>query len=157
MKPTAAASCGSFFREYNTVDNMLNPNSRPPLSYHLLRITLGFVYFHFGILKFFPDLSPAELLASQTIMRLTGGMLDASDALFILAIMEVAKVGPSDADSGRRLSPEVNKTAVHCGRWLLSSCGRESPVRMLESRQLRSLITTPFQRVGPGRSFSVEV
>ena len=68
---------------------MLTPTSRPPFSYHFLRISLGFVYFHFGILKFFPDLSPAELLASQTIMRLTGGILDASDALFILAIMEV--------------------------------------------------------------------
>lgn len=65
-------------------------SSKPPLSYHFMRIALGFVYFHFGILKFFPDLSPAELLAGQTIMRLTGGLLSASDALFILAIMEVA-------------------------------------------------------------------
>ena len=38
--------------------------------------------------KFFPDLSPAELLASQTIMRLSAGLLDAETALFCLAIME---------------------------------------------------------------------
>lgn len=69
---------------------MSNPSSRPHYSYHFLRISLGIVYFHFGLLKFFPDLSPAELLASQTIIRLTGGMLGASDALFILAIMEVS-------------------------------------------------------------------
>ena len=53
-----------------------------------MRISIGLVYFHFGMLKFFPDLSPAELLASQTIMRLSGGALDASTALFYLAIME---------------------------------------------------------------------
>ena len=59
-----------------------------PLSFHILRLAIGLVYFHFGILKFFPDLSPAELLASQTIMRLSGGMLDAHTALFYLAILE---------------------------------------------------------------------
>jgi uncharacterized membrane protein YkgB len=57
-------------------------------SFHVLRLALGFIYFHFGMLKFFPDLSPAELLASQTIMRLTGGALDADTALRYLAIME---------------------------------------------------------------------
>ena len=59
-----------------------------PMSFHILRLAIGLVYFHFGILKFFPDLSPAELLASQTIMRLSGGMLDAHSALFYLAILE---------------------------------------------------------------------
>jgi uncharacterized membrane protein YphA (DoxX/SURF4 family) len=53
-------------------------------------MALGMVYFHFGMLKFFPDLSPAELLASQTIMRLSGGLLDAHTALYYLAIMECA-------------------------------------------------------------------
>ena len=46
--------------------------SSPP-SPLLLRLSLGLVYFNFGFLKFFPDLSPAEMLASQTIIRLTGG------------------------------------------------------------------------------------
>ena len=68
----------------------MHPKSTVNYSYHVVRIVLGLVYFHFGILKFFPDLSPAELLASQTIMRLTGGMLDANTALFYLAIMECA-------------------------------------------------------------------
>jgi len=67
---------------------MLSPKSTGNSSYHFLRIALGIVYFHFGILKFFPDLSPAELLASQTIMRLTSGLLDANTALYFLAIME---------------------------------------------------------------------
>ena len=62
--------------------------SGPPPSPHLLRIALGLVFFHFGFLKFFPDLSPAEMLASQTIMRLTGGTLDARMAMWWLALLE---------------------------------------------------------------------
>lgn len=68
-------------------------NPRPTeskFSFHIVRLALGAVYFHFGMLKFFPDLSPAEMLASQTIMRLTSGSLDASQALFYLAILECA-------------------------------------------------------------------
>lgn len=53
-----------------------------------LRLSAGTVYFFFGFLKFFPDLSPAEVLASQTVMRLTFGILDAQMALYLLAIME---------------------------------------------------------------------
>lgn len=53
-----------------------------------LRLAAGFVYFYFGFLKFFPDLSPAELLAGQTLMRLSLYRLDASTALWWLAIME---------------------------------------------------------------------
>ena len=61
---------------------------QPTASMHVLRLALGLVYFHFGILKFFPDLSPAELLASQTIMRLSFHWMDATTALFYLAILE---------------------------------------------------------------------
>jgi DNA-binding CsgD family transcriptional regulator len=57
---------------------MSNNNSRP--SPHLLRLALGLIFFHFGFLKFFPDLSPAEMIASQTVMRLTGGSFDAPTA-----------------------------------------------------------------------------
>ncbi len=55
---------------------------------HLLRLSLGFVYFYFGLLKFFPDLSPAELLAGQTVMRLSLGHLDAQSALAWLGGLE---------------------------------------------------------------------
>lgn len=53
-----------------------------------LRLSAGFVYFYFGFLKFFPDLSPAELIAGQTLMRFSLGWLDAATALWGLAIME---------------------------------------------------------------------
>ncbi|MCP4190095.1 MAG: DoxX family membrane protein [Planctomycetaceae bacterium] len=54
----------------------------------LLRLALGVVFFHFGFLKFFPDLSPAEMLGSQTIIRLTGNAVDAHSAMFCLAVLE---------------------------------------------------------------------
>lgn len=53
-----------------------------------LRLSVGTVYFFFGFVKFFPDLSPAEVIASQTVMRLSFGIFDAQMALFLLAIME---------------------------------------------------------------------
>ena len=51
---------------------------------------MGYVYLHFGFLKFFPDLSPAELIGTQTVMAVTGHMFDASKAQFLLAILECA-------------------------------------------------------------------
>ena len=54
----------------------------------LLRLSLGIIYFHFGCLKFFPDLSPAEMLASQTVMRLSWHWLDAALAMRFLAVFE---------------------------------------------------------------------
>lgn len=56
----------------------------------LLRLALGYIYLHFGLLKFFPDLSPAELIATQTVMALSGNMLDATTSLYYLAILETA-------------------------------------------------------------------
>ncbi len=55
-----------------------------------LRIALGIVYLHFGFLKFYPDLSPAELLASQTVMKLSWYWFDAQSALLVLALLECA-------------------------------------------------------------------
>ena len=67
-------------------DKSVTACQSPPL----LRIALGLVYFHFGFLKFFPDLSPAEMLATQTVMRLSIGWLDARTALLVLATFECA-------------------------------------------------------------------
>jgi len=54
----------------------------------VIRLTLGYIYLHFGVLKFFPDLSPAEVIASYTAMKLTGFELDASAALVWVAVLE---------------------------------------------------------------------
>jgi uncharacterized membrane protein YkgB len=54
----------------------------------LLRISLGIVFLWFGVLKFFPNLSPAQELATRTIGVLTGGLIPHSVSLPILATWE---------------------------------------------------------------------
>jgi len=55
----------------------------------LLRVSVGVVFFWFGVLKFFPDLSPAEDLAAQTIETLTLGIVQPGLSLPVLAAWEV--------------------------------------------------------------------
>lgn len=55
----------------------------------LLRISLGVVFFWFGVLKFFPDLSPAEDLAARTIETLTFGIVQPQISIPVLATWEV--------------------------------------------------------------------
>ena len=54
----------------------------------LIRTSLGIVFLWFGVLKFFPGLSPAEQLAGRTIAKLTWGAIQPSHSLLILAIWE---------------------------------------------------------------------
>lgn len=54
----------------------------------LLRVSLGIVFFWFGVLKFFPGLSPAQDLATRTIGVLSLGLIPPSLALIILAAWE---------------------------------------------------------------------
>ena len=51
----------------------------------LLRVSLGIVFLWFGILKFFPSVSPAEELATRTIDVLSGGLIPAAVSLPLLA------------------------------------------------------------------------
>jgi uncharacterized membrane protein YkgB len=55
-----------------------------------LRISLGIIYFWFGILKFFPGLSPAETLAAKTISHLSVDYIPSFISLPLLAIWECA-------------------------------------------------------------------
>jgi uncharacterized membrane protein YphA (DoxX/SURF4 family) len=54
----------------------------------LLRMSLGIVFFWFGVLKFFPDLSPAQELATRTISTLTFGIVTPNISLPLLALWE---------------------------------------------------------------------
>lgn len=54
----------------------------------LLRLSLGIIFFWFGVLKFFPGLSPAQALAGQTINLLSFGLISAEAANLILAVWE---------------------------------------------------------------------
>lgn len=56
----------------------------------MLRISLGVVFLAFGVLKFFPGVSPAQNLVEQTTHLLTFGLLPAAAALVLVAAMECA-------------------------------------------------------------------
>lgn len=54
----------------------------------LLRMSMGIVFFWFGILKFFPGLSPADEIATATIEELTFGLIPPNISIIILAAWE---------------------------------------------------------------------
>lgn len=55
----------------------------------IMRIFLGVNFFWFGMLKFFPGVSPAEALAAITIDVLTFGLIAPAVSVKLLAIWEV--------------------------------------------------------------------
>lgn len=55
----------------------------------LLRISVGIVFIWFGFLKFFPNLSPAQGIAIDTINKLTFGYIQNDVARIILAVWEL--------------------------------------------------------------------
>lgn len=55
----------------------------------MLIISLGIVYLWFGLLKFFPGISPAEALAKDTLSMLTFGLVPTNVTYLILASWEV--------------------------------------------------------------------
>ncbi len=54
----------------------------------ILRVGLGVIFLWFGVLKFFPNLSPAEELATKTIQTLTFGIVQPDLSLPLLATLE---------------------------------------------------------------------
>jgi uncharacterized membrane protein YphA (DoxX/SURF4 family) len=54
----------------------------------LLRISISLIYILFGILKFFPDLSPAEDLVKKTMQVLTFGLIPPDLSIILLALWE---------------------------------------------------------------------
>ncbi len=53
-----------------------------------LRIAVGIIFFWFGILKFFPSMSPAEDLAARTISKLTSCFISHDLSIPVLAAWE---------------------------------------------------------------------
>lgn len=54
----------------------------------ILRMALGLVFLIFGVLKFFPDMSPAENLSVRTLDTMTFGIISGDVARVIIAAME---------------------------------------------------------------------
>jgi len=57
---------------------------------NLLRISIGIIYIWFGALKYFPNLSPADQLAKDTIHLLTFGLIPNQVSIILLAIWETS-------------------------------------------------------------------
>ena len=56
----------------------------------LLRISIGLIFVWFGVLKFWPGLSPADHLAAETIDLLFFGLITEDLARVLLATLETA-------------------------------------------------------------------
>ena len=54
----------------------------------VLRVSLGSIFVLFGVLKFFPNVSPAQELATQTTGVLTFGLVPAGLAIVLVAALE---------------------------------------------------------------------
>lgn len=77
-----------FERLYEGIDSAVIPwMGRNGL--FLLRISIGIIFFWFGILKFFEGLSPAEDLAIRTISAITFNMVPEKVIIYGLAAWEV--------------------------------------------------------------------
>lgn len=61
----------------------------PAKKLRLLAISIGIIYIIFGVLKFFPNFSPAEGIAKDTIEELTFGLIAGDLSLKLLAVFEV--------------------------------------------------------------------
>jgi uncharacterized membrane protein YkgB len=56
----------------------------------LVRLSLGFVFLAFGVLKFFPGVSPAEAISEKAMVELTIGLMPADAGRVLVAVMETA-------------------------------------------------------------------
>lgn len=63
-------------------------SSKYKIGSKFLAISIGVVYLWFGVLKFFPHLSPAEDLAKNTIDMLDFGLIPSKVSILLLAIWE---------------------------------------------------------------------
>lgn len=70
----------------NAVDQLTHLLSRYSIT--VLRVCLGATFLTFGVLKFFPGVSPAEDLSIATIDELTFGIISGSVALAMTAVIE---------------------------------------------------------------------
>lgn len=77
----------NLFNRFDKLDTSIN-NWLVAYSIALLRIGMGLVFFGFGLLKFFPGISPIEDLATRTTAVLTFGLLSGHTAMNFVAGLE---------------------------------------------------------------------
>ena len=62
---------------------------KTPNKFKLLAISIGLIFFYFGFIKFFPSLSPAEEIGTNTVSQLCMGILPDGFCIIALASLEV--------------------------------------------------------------------
>jgi putative oxidoreductase len=100
----------------------------------MLRVSLGFVFLGFGVLKFFPGLSPAEPLAARTLDILTLGLIPERIGLLMVAGFE-SLIGLLLL-SGRWLRLALGLLAVEL-------IGILSPIVLLPGEMFRGSLVAP--------------
>lgn len=87
MRNINGATMYELIRRFNQIDLRITTlMARYGLT--LLRISVGIVFLWFGVLKFFPGLSPAQDLAIRTMSILTLGLIPPTPSLYFLAAWE---------------------------------------------------------------------
>jgi len=76
------------FDRFDRLDTVLN-RWLVAHSIALLRVSLGLIFLAFGVLKFFPGLSPIKGLATRSTTALTFGLIPPSVGLVMIATLEV--------------------------------------------------------------------
>jgi uncharacterized membrane protein YphA (DoxX/SURF4 family) len=76
-------------QDFNRLDNLITAWMAAN-GVHLLRISLGIIFLWFGALKFIPDASPAQGLATRTIELLSLGIVQPDVSIILLATWETA-------------------------------------------------------------------
>ncbi len=99
-----------------------------------LRVSLGLVFLGFGLLKFVPDLSPAQDLVERMMAALTFGLVPDAVGLFLVAAMESA-IGLS-LISGRHLR-------IGLALLGMAMVGILSPVVLLPERLFAGPLSAP--------------
>lgn len=87
LSPIAMKLFTQFFSSFGRLDTRINW-WLVKYSIPLLRISMGLVFFGFGILKFFPSISPIEVLATRTTVVLTHGIAAGHKAMDLIATLE---------------------------------------------------------------------
>jgi uncharacterized membrane protein YkgB len=87
-EPALAAICmAALLQRFISFENVVH-RLLVRYSVSALRLSVGAIFLGFGLLKYFPGVSPAEMLATDTTDVLFLGLIPASAAIYIVATME---------------------------------------------------------------------
>ena len=87
MLPTRAIPDDAWRARFDRLDRQIT-FALAAAAIPVLRVSLGIIFLWFGVLKFFPGLSPAQDLAARTIEQLSFGIVQPSVSLPVLAAWE---------------------------------------------------------------------